>query len=266
MLPQKWPSGGVTFHFVNVALRMAVLYQSIKTYFKEVLFEHYVLLLNKYIKHLIYFCNWRSSLLRTRLQTNTSLTDRSCWTNFQSTRNGLGYWKCCHKRFSTNILDRERSRSPTGPQEVESKLMECRTMINSRRLQHKIWQLHHTNLTTSSYKFDNFIIQIWHPHHTTLATSVTIFGNFSITLLWLHHQTLATLSWNCWLNTLSRGAWTGVLGPVKLVRYPLSGGTLLFLVTVSLLLWGMYMIKKGDPNVHSQSKRVNRQRHLRGMG
>ena len=183
MLPQKWPSGGVTFHFVNVALRMAVLYQSIKTYFKEVLFEHYVLLLNKYIKHLIYFCNWRSSLLRTRLQTNTSLTDRSCWTNFQSTRNGLGYWKCCHKRFWTNILDRERSRSRTGPQEVESKLMECRTMINSRWIQHKIWQLHHTNLTTSPYNFGDFSNNFWQLQHNTFVTSASNFGHFKLKLL-----------------------------------------------------------------------------------
>ena len=42
---------------------------------------------------------------------------------------------------------------------------------------------------------------------------------------------------------MSRGDWTGVLGPAKPVRYPLSGGgTLLFIVTVKLLLWPMYML------------------------
>ena len=38
------------------------------------------------------------------------------------------------------------------------------------------------------------------------------------------------------------GNWTCDLGPVKLVLYPLGGGTLLFMVTVSLLLWVMYIM------------------------
>ena len=40
------------------------------------------------------------------------------------------------------------------------------------------------------------------------------------------------------------GIWTCVLGPAKPECYPLSGGwSQLFLVTVSLLPWVMYMFK-----------------------
>ena len=38
-----------------------------------------------------------------------------------------------------------------------------------------------------------------------------------------------------------------VLGPAMPASYPLSGGTLLFLVTASLLPWVMYMLNKGGP-------------------
>ena len=38
-----------------------------------------------------------------------------------------------------------------------------------------------------------------------------------------------------------KGNWTSVLGPAKPIRYPLSGGTLLFLLTVSLLPWVIYL-------------------------
>ena len=35
--------------------------------------------------------------------------------------------------------------------------------------------------------------------------------------------------------------WTGVLGSDRPIRYSVDGGTLLFLVTVSLLPWAMYI-------------------------
>ena len=48
-------------------------------------------------------------------------------------------------------------------------------------------------------------------------------------------QTDKTLKTHWILCDLPHGVQAGVLGPTKPVRYPLSEGTLLFLVTVSLL-------------------------------
>ena len=59
------------------------------------------------------------------------------------------------------------------------------------------------------------------------------------------------------------GNWACVLGPATPVHYPLWGGTLLFLVTVSLLPWAMYILK-GDPKGHSQNVGVDRQGHFKG--
>ena len=42
-------------------------------------------------------------------------------------------------------------------------------------------------------------------------------------------------------QVVSRGDWTGVLGSDRPIRYSVDRGTLLFLVTVSLLPWAMYI-------------------------
>ena len=64
---------------------------------------------------------------------------------------------------------------------------------------------------------------------------------------------------------MSRGNLTGVLGPVKPICYPLSGGggTLLFIVTACLLRWAMYILF-WVPHGHSQSVDSRQTKTLRG--